>query len=71
MLHERTKLFKLDMHSIREKVSAKKLLAQHISSTYQLIDILTEALSIHQFHFLHNKLSVMCMPLNLKGAIES
>ncbi|KAM2533008.1 hypothetical protein PS1_001548 [Malus domestica] len=43
--HQRTKHIDVDVHFVRERVAAKKLLVQFVSSSEQFADILTKGLS--------------------------
>ena len=48
--HQQTKNIEVDVHFVRESVSAKKLLVQFVSSSEQFANILTKGLSFHLFN---------------------
>ncbi|KAH9703475.1 retrovirus-related pol polyprotein from transposon RE1 [Citrus sinensis] len=56
--HAKTKHVELDIHFIREKVAAKKIVVQFVPSEDQTADILTKPLTFDQFHYLRSKLNV-------------
>lgn len=70
ILHARTKHLELDIHFVREKVAAKKLLVQHVPGIHQLADALTKPLTVTAFNDQRFKLKVVnCHypQLSLKG----
>ena len=56
--HAKTKHVELDIHFIREKVAAKKIVVQFVPSEDQTAYILTKPLTFDQFHYLRSKLNV-------------
>ncbi|KAH9783113.1 hypothetical protein KPL71_009187 [Citrus sinensis] len=56
--HAKTKHVELDIHFIRDKVTAKQITVQFIPSEDQNADVLTKALTFNQFHYLRSKLNV-------------
>ncbi|KAJ4711692.1 Retrovirus-related Pol polyprotein from transposon TNT 1-94 [Melia azedarach] len=56
VLHGRTKHIEIDLHFIRDKVSAGEIEIQYISSQEQTADILTKPLSFGKFSHFRNKL---------------
>ncbi|KAJ4702908.1 Retrovirus-related Pol polyprotein from transposon TNT 1-94 [Melia azedarach] len=56
VLHGRTKHIEIDLHFIRDKVSAGEIEIQYISSQEQTADIMTKPLSFGKFSHFRNKL---------------
>ena len=56
--HAKTKHVELDIHFIRDKVTAKQITIQFIPSEDQNADVLTKALTFSHFHYLRSKLNV-------------
>ena len=56
--HAKTKHVELNIHFIREKVAAKKIVVQFVPGEDQTADILTKPLTFDQFHYLRSKLNV-------------
>lgn len=67
VFHSRIKYVGFDIHFVRDEVLAKEFLVQHIPSHKQLTEILTRPLSIQQFKWNRPKLSVIQLPLSLRG----
>ena len=67
--HAKTKHVELDIHFIREKVAAKKIVVQFFPSEDQTADILTKPLTFDQFHFLRSKLNVHPGQFRLRGDV--
>lgn len=62
VFHARTKHVEVDFHFVREKVAAKRLSVQFISTTDQIADVFTKPLSVHRFDILRSKLQVASRP---------
>ena len=67
VFHSRSKHIELELHFIREKVLRQELQICYVSSTDQLVDILTKHFSISQFCSLRSKLTVTSTPMSLRG----
>ena len=61
VFHEKTKHFEIDVHLVREKVSAGVIKTEKIHTSQQIADVLTKALGIEQHKFLCDKLGMMDM----------
>lgn len=70
IFHARTKHIEVDYHFIREKVLAKQVCVQHVSSEAQTADVFTKPLSVARFQHLTSKLMVKPLPLSLRGAVS-
>ncbi|KAJ4727272.1 Retrovirus-related Pol polyprotein from transposon TNT 1-94 [Melia azedarach] len=70
VLHGRTKHIEIDLHFIRDKVSAGEIEIQYISSQEQTADILTKPLSFGKFSHFRNKLKVTEKTLSLREDVE-
>ncbi|KAL6978564.1 hypothetical protein U1Q18_052643 [Sarracenia purpurea var. burkii] len=71
VFHARTKHIEVDYHFVREKVVARLIDLQYISTIYQLADIFTKAFSGPRFSLLSDKLMVKNSPINLRGNDKS
>ena len=49
MFHECTKHIEVDCHHVRDKITASILKTAHVSTKFQLPDVFTKAILIHQF----------------------
>lgn len=67
VFHVRTKHVEVDSHFVHDRVLASKRLVLHIPLVEQSVDIFTKPLSISQFNCLRSKLSVINMPLSMRG----
>ena len=47
MFHKRTKHIEIDYHIVRDKVLEKVIKLNHVRTHYQLVDLLTKALSFN------------------------
>ncbi|KAL6347170.1 hypothetical protein AAG906_012751 [Vitis piasezkii] len=67
IFHSRVKHVELDCHFVQEKVLNKTLVVQRIPSCDQIVDVLTKALPIQQFLNLRSKLTILAIPMSLRG----
>ena len=66
VFHERIKCIEIDCHVVRDKMVQGVIRLLHIRIQSQLADMLTKALSAHQFHNLLSKMNV----LNVHSALS-
>lgn len=71
ILHARTKHIEIDYHFVRERVLAGSLTAQFTPSEDQVADIMTKPLSSSRFQSLRSKLTVVHIPIHLRGDIRA
>ena len=69
VFHEKTKHFEIDVHLVREKVSAGVIKTEKIHTSQQIADVLTKALDCKQHKLLCNNLGMMDM-FRVKGLRE-
>jgi hypothetical protein len=69
MFHARTKHIEIDFHFVRDKVASKNLVVCFISTKDQKADIFTKPLVSIRFATLRTNLSIIDMPLSLRGHI--
>ena len=69
VFHEKTKHFEIDVHLVREKVSAGVIKTEKIHTSQQIADILTKALGTEQHKFLCDRLGMLDM-FRVKGLRE-
>nr|KYP74038.1 Retrovirus-related Pol polyprotein from transposon TNT 1-94 [Cajanus cajan] len=67
--HERTKHIEIDFHIVREKVNSSLLKLLPVTSSLQLADIFTKALSPTLFQSLRSKLGMMNIHSQLEGVL--
>ena len=71
ILHARTKHIEIDLYFVRDKVINKEIHVQHVPANHQLADSLTKPISNSQFHFLRDKVGVICSTtLSLRGPVK-
>ena len=73
VFHERTKHIEIDFHVVRNKVLQGVIRLLHIRTQSQLADLLSKALSAHQFLGLLSKMNMANIhsPIPLEGECES
>jgi hypothetical protein len=71
MFHAHTKHIEIDFHFVRDKVASKNLVVRFISTKDQRADIFTKPLLSHRFTTLRTNLSVLDIPLRLRGPIKT
>lgn len=65
--HAKTEHVELDIHFIREKITAKNISVYLFPSEGRTVDIFTKALTFGQFHYLRSKLNVHPGQFSLRG----
>ena len=70
VMHSRTKHIDLDYHFVRERVAAKALHIEIVSSKDQLADIFTKPLDSPRFQFLRSSLTLTQLPFDLRGDVR-
>jgi hypothetical protein len=71
MFHARTKHIEIDFHFVRDKVASKNLVVRFISTKDQKADIFTKPLVSTRYSTLRDNLSIMEIPLQLRGHIKA
>ena len=71
VLHARTKHVEIDHHFVHDKVMQHTLLLQHTHSEDQLVDAMTKALPSQRFLNLRCKLTVVPLPMSLRGDVKT
>ena len=69
IFHARTKHIEIDVHYVRDLVSAKALSIHFVSSKDQIADTFTKPLPTTKFNLLRDNLNVRELPLGLRGCI--
>jgi hypothetical protein len=69
VFHSRMKHVAIDFHFIRDQVQNGTLRVAHVSSTYQLVDLLTKPLPRVRFLFLLDKIGLSCQAPSWGGII--
>ena len=69
IFHARTKHIEIDVHYVRDHVSAKALSIRFVSSKDQIADTFTKPLPTTKFNLLRDNLNVRELPLGLRGRI--
>ncbi|KAL5836970.1 hypothetical protein ACOSQ3_014139 [Xanthoceras sorbifolium] len=71
VFHNRTKHIEVDVHFIREKIVAGKLVVQYVPTAMRKANVFNKALPVHQFLLLRNKLNMVPSPrLSLRGHVN-
>ena len=70
MYHAKTKHVELDIHFVREEVSAKQLDICYIRSVDRTANIFTKALPYSHFHYLRCKFNVLPGTFRLRGDVR-
>ncbi|GMP71088.1 hypothetical protein CsSME_00029637 [Camellia sinensis var. sinensis] len=70
VFHARSKHIEVDYHYVRERVAAKKLHINHISSMDQLADLFTKPLASPRLLYLQTKLLGYSSPISLQGHVK-
>ncbi|GKF23855.1 ribonuclease H-like domain-containing protein, partial [Tanacetum coccineum] len=65
--HQRTKHIEIDIHFVRDLVTAGQVRVLHVPSRYQYADIFTKGLPSALFEEFHTSLSVWCPPASTAG----
>jgi hypothetical protein len=71
LFHARTKHIEIDFHFVRDKVASKNIVVRFISTKDQKADIFTKPLVSTRFTTLRANLSIMEIPLQLRGHIKT
>ena len=66
IFHAHSKHIEVDYHFVREKVSHRDIILEHISTSIQLEDIFTKGHTVDRFCFLHDKLAIYDLPASLR-----
>lgn len=67
LFHAKGKHIELDFDFIRQRVQAKKLQVQFVSSRDQIADIFTKPLGLKSFNHFRFKVTVIPSPFHLRG----
>ena len=71
VMHARTKHIEIDYHFIRDRIVNNALVLQYTPSDEQLADIMTKALPAPRFQNLRTKLTVLHIPVSLRGDVKT
>lgn len=66
----RTKHIELDYHFVREKVAAKELQVQFVSTKDQIADVFTKSMSATRLGFLRDKLTLSALGGSTCGGVS-
>jgi hypothetical protein len=69
--HARTKHIEVHYHFIREKVLAKEIDFNHVSTEDQVVDIFTKVLGTDKFKKFQKMFGVLEVDLSLRGSVEN
>ena len=67
VFHACSKHIEIDLHFVRDKVLRKELLIQYVPSIDQLADVFTKHVPSCQFSVARTRLSVVPIPVSLRG----
>nr|KYP49580.1 hypothetical protein KK1_028664 [Cajanus cajan] len=63
--HERTKHIEVDFHLIKEAYDRRIITLPHVSTSVQIVDVLTKSLTRQRHNFLINKLMLLDLPTSI------
>lgn len=70
IFHRRTKHIEIDVHFVRDKITAKELEVKYVNNENQLANILTKALPTTSFEYFRSKLNVYLHSWSWEGELK-